>query len=154
MKHGSTLFLRAVIILIGVAALALCAYLLPLALKSEGVGFYRPILLGLYLPAIPFLFALHQGLRLLSYIDSKTAFSELSIKALKNIKYCATVISLFFLVGMPYIFFVAQLDDAPGVVLIGLIFTFAPMIIAVFAAVLQKLFQNAMNIKSENELIV
>jgi hypothetical protein len=57
-------------------------------------------------------------------------------------------------VGMPYIFIVAERDDAPGVVLLGLIFTFAPMAVAVFSAILQQLLQNAINLKSENELTV
>ena len=46
------------------------------------------------------------------------------------------------------------MDDAPGVILIGLILIFASMVIAVFAAVLQKLLKEAIDIKSENDLIV
>ena len=55
---------------------------------------------------------------------------------------------------MPYIFIVAEEDDAPGVVLIALIVIFASFIIATFAALLQKLFKEALAIKSENELTV
>ena len=56
--------------------------------------------------------------------------------------------------GFPYIFRAADLEDAPGVVLIGLIFTFAPLIIATFASIFQKMLQNAIDIKSENDLTV
>lgn len=49
---------------------------------------------------------------------------------------------------------VADADDAPGVVLIGMAITFAPIAIVVFAAVLQKLLKNAIDIKSENDLTV
>ena len=48
----------------------------------------------------------------------------------------------------------AELDDAPGVVIVGMISIFAPMVIAVFAAVLQRLLQEAITIKSENDLTV
>jgi hypothetical protein len=45
------------------------------------------IFMDLYAAAIPFYFALYQAFKLLSYIDGNKAFSELSVKALKNIKY-------------------------------------------------------------------
>lgn len=48
----------------------------------------------------------------------------------------------------------AERDDAPGIIVIGLIIIFASMVIAVFAAVLQKLLKEAIAIKSENDLTV
>lgn len=154
MKQGSTLFLKFVIGLMGLGVLAFCIIVLPRVIGSFDIGGYDPILLGMYVPAIPFYIALYQGFKLLGFIDRNTAFSEASVKALKYIKYCAVAISAMYAAGMPYIFYVADKDDAPGVVLIGLVFMSAPMVIAVFAAVLQKLLQNAIDIKSENELTV
>ncbi|MDQ3076912.1 MAG: DUF2975 domain-containing protein [bacterium] len=154
MKRGSTLFLRGVIVLIGIGVLALCIFVLPIGIKTDVTGWYRPILLGMYIAAIPFFIALYQSLKLLSYIDKNNAFSELAVRALKYIKYCAITISGLYAVGMPYIFHVAQLDDAPGVVAIGFVIIFASLVIATFAAVLQKLLQNVIDIKSENELTV
>ena len=156
MKRGSTFFLRGAVILIGLVVLALCVVGLPLAIRSEMAGDfdYGPIFVGLYVPAIPFFFALYQALNLLSYIDRDTAFSKLSVVALKNIKYCAFIISALFAAGMPYIFFVAGRDDAPGAAAIGFVIIGASFVIASFAAVLQKLFQNAIDIKSENDLTV
>jgi len=55
---------------------------------------------------------------------------------------------------LPYIYLVADRDDAPGVMLLGLVFTCAPIVIAVFAAVLQTLLHHAIQIKSENDLTV
>src|SRR3989338_10676245 len=154
MKQGSTLFLKGVIFLIGAGVLALCLFVLPIGIRAEDAGGYRPILLGLYVPAIPFFIALYQALKLLGYIDSNTAFSELSVQALKNIKYCAIIISALFAAGMPYIFYAADKDDAPGVVVIGFVIIAASIVIAVFAAVLQKLLQSGIDIKSENDLTV
>lgn len=154
MKFGSTLFLKIVVCLLGLVVLALCIFVLPNGIRTTHWGGYRPILLGMYIPAIPFFIALYQILKLLNYIDTNKAFSIQTIKTLKYIKVCAFIISGLYALGLPYIFYVAQLDDAPGVVLIGLIFTFAPLIVAVFATILQKLLTNAIDLKSENELAV
>ena len=147
-------FLKAVIVLIGLGVLALCVFVLPAGIRSDQTGAYRPILAGFYVPAIPFFVALYQALKLLGFIEKNKAFSEFSVSALKKIKYCALIISVLFTVSMPYIFYVAELDDAPGVALIGFVIIFASFVIGVFAAVLQKLIQNAVDIKSENDLTV
>jgi hypothetical protein len=154
MKTGTTHFLRAVIFLIGAGALALALIVLPLGIMTDQTGYYRPILIGMYVPAIPFFFALHQSLKLLRYIDDNSAFSNLSVNALKNIKYCGLTISGLYTLGMPFIFSAGDKDDAPGVVAIGLIIIFASFVIAVFAGLLQKLLQSAIKIKEENDLTV
>lgn len=154
MKQGSTLFLRGVIGLLALVVLAICVFILPVGIATDNVGGYRYILIGLYVAAIPFFIALYQALRLLRYIDQDAAFSGLSVKALGNIKYCAISIAGLFAAGMPYIYVVAERDDAPGVILIGLVITFASLVIATLAAVLQKLVQHAVAIKSENDLTV
>jgi hypothetical protein len=154
MKRGSTLFLRAVILLMGLGILSLCIFILPIGLRSSASGYYRPILLCMYVAAVPFFMALYQSLKLLNYIDKNSAFSELGVVALRKIKYCAITISGLFLASMPYIIYAAGKDDAPGVAAIGFIIIAASCVIATFAAVLQKLLQNAIEIKSENELTV
>ena len=91
MKKGSTLFLKGVIFIIGSPVLALCIFILPkiaefFAELNPGLDFLQyPFLIGLYLTAIIFFFALYQTLKLLSYIDRNQAFSELSVKSLKSI---------------------------------------------------------------------
>lgn len=154
MKRGPTFFLRGVIFLVGALVLGVCIFVLPRIIGSVDMGGYDPILMGMYVPAVPFFFALYETIKLLGYIDANTAFSELSVLSLRNIKYSAISISTIYAIGMPYIFYVAQKDDAPGVVLIGLIIIFASLVVAVFAAVLQKLLTDALRIKSENDLTV
>ena len=154
MKQGSTHILRGVVVLIGLVVLALCILVLPAGIMSDKTGYYRPILLGLYVPATPFFFALFNAIKLLGYIDKNTAFSDASVQTLKSIKNCALLIIGMFTLGMPYIFYAADRDDAPGVVAIGLVIIGASVVIATFAATLQKLLQNAKDIKSENDLTV
>lgn len=153
MKQGSTLFLKTVIYIIGLVVLALCVIIAGVTL-SGNAGMHLPVLIGMFIAAFPFFFALYQGLLLLRYIEKNTAFSDLSVKAIRNIKYCAFTISVLYSAEMPFIIHVAEKDDAPGIVMMGLIFIFAPLITGVFAAVLQRLLQNAIDIKSENDLTV
>lgn len=154
MKLRSTIFLRGIILLIGIGVLVLCVFVLPAGIKSDNTGLYRPILIGMYIPAIPFFIALYQTLKLLRYIDKNTAFSSLSVRALQSIKRCAIAIGVLYMLGMPYIYIAAERDDAPGVIVIGLVIIGASIVVAVFAAVLERLLHNAIEIQSENELTV
>jgi hypothetical protein len=158
MKRGSTLFLRMAVFLIGTPVLALGIFGLTWLPKNPVNPDYAhilyPIVIGMYVSVIPFFVALYQAFKLLSYIDKNQAFSELSVTALKNIKICAMTISGLYVVILPFVFLVAELDDAPGLVIIGMVPVFASMVIAVFAAVLQRLLQEAIDIKSENDLTV
>jgi hypothetical protein len=155
-----TFFLKFVVVLMGLPVLALCIFLLPgiaeyFAELNPKLDFLQyPFLIGLYVTAIVFFVALYQTLKLLSYIDKNQAFSELSVKALKNIKYCAITISALYVVFMPLLYLMAEVDDAPGIILIGMVIIFGCMVVAVFAAVLQKLLKHAIDIKSENDLTV
>lgn len=153
MDRGSTMFLRGVVILIGLVVLMLCVGIAFLVVDGEAIH-HTPIWVGLYVAAVPFYIALFQTLKLLNYIDKNEAFSELSVSALKKIKYCGSTISGLFLAGSPYLHYAAQKDDAPGILAFGLLIMGASAVIAVFAAVLQKLLHSAIAIKSENELTV
>ncbi|AUS14078.1 DUF2975 domain-containing protein [Bacillus subtilis] len=160
MNRMSTLFLKIAVIFIGIPILALCIFLVPkianysAELLPNIVYIKYLVFIYLYVTAIPFFFALYQAFKLLSYIDKNKAFSGLSVRALKKIKYCAVTISIFYAAGMPVFYLIADIDDAPGIIVIGLVIIFASMVIAVFAAVLQKLLKEAIDIKSENDLTV
>ncbi|MGG3575161.1 DUF2975 domain-containing protein [Bacillus gobiensis] len=158
MKRGSTIFLKIAVFLIGTPVLALCIFGLPWLANNPVNPDYAhilyPILIIMYVSVIPFFVALYQAFRLLSYIDKNKAFSIISVRALKKIKYCAITISTLYVVIMPFVYLVAEKDDAPGLIIIGMVSIFAAMVIAVFAAVLQRLLQEAIDIKSENDLIV
>jgi hypothetical protein len=160
MKQGSTLFLKLAVFVIGAPVLAFCIFMVPVIARNiaEGLSGLDYSILGIltimYVAAIPFYIALYQAFKLLTYIDKNKAFSELSVRALKKIKNCAITISSLFVVGLPLFFIFAEQDDAPGVVVVGMMLVFAPIVIAVFAAVLQRLLQEAINIKSENDLTV
>jgi|SRR5699024_4316497 len=158
MERGTTLFLKIAVFLIGITILVLCVILLPwlanytASMYPEFAYLQFPVLIGVYATAIPFFIALYQALRLLSYIDNNNAFSNLSVKALKRIKHCAVLISILYVIGI--IFLISQNAFNPGLAIIGFTITFTSVVIAVFTAVLQRLLNNALVIKSENDLTV
>lgn len=156
----STHFLRFALTLFGLIVLALCIFALPSIWKGGSAEYpYASlsvylIVCGLYATAIPFYVALWHTFKLLKYIDNGTAFSEASVKALRAIKHCAAIIAALYVGGVPLLYPIAEVDDAPGLLLFGAMIACAPVAVAVFAAVLQKLLRNAIDIKSENDLTV
>ncbi len=154
-----TNFLKLVVILMGLFILTLCIFWVPpiavyFAQILELPFLKYIIFLFFYSTAIPYFFALYQTLMLLGNIDRQMAFSKLSIDSLMYIKYCAIIIFSLYAVGLPLLFIMAQADDAPGLVLIGLVIALVSTIIAIFSAILQKLLTSAMEVMSKNDLTV
>lgn len=158
-KQGSTLFLRVVVFLMGLAVLALAIYALP-RIGGDLMGYYPPyitllVMVGMYGAALPFFFALYQTLKLLGLIDRNTAFSEGSVNALRQIRNCGVAISLIYAALIPLLLIIADQEDTiPGIPALGLIIAFASAVIAVFAAVLERLLTSAIQIKTENDLTI
>lgn len=153
-KSGSTIFLKIVIILLASIVLLLCTFVLPRGIHSDTIGAYRPILIGMYIPAIPFFIALLHAWKLLSLIEKSRVFSHESATSLGYIQYSGFIICALYTLGMPYIFYVADMDDAPGVALLGFIFIGGSLAVGTMATVFQKVLQNVIDIKSENDLTV
>ena len=155
-----TMFLKLAVVVMGIPILALCIFVVPVIANFAAelypeMGYIKYlILIDMYAAAIPFYFALYQTFKLLNLIDKENAFSKRSVTALKNIKYCAALISGLYVLGMPLYYLLAERDDAPGIIVIGLVLIFASFVIAVFAAVLEKLLTSAIEIKIENDLTV
>lgn len=158
MLKRETLFLKLAIIIIVLPILVLGIFGLYLLadnpVKPQYASILYPIIIGLYVSAIPFYIALYKAFKLIEFIDKNIAFSELSIRALKTIKYCAITISTLYVIIFPFVTIAVELDDAPGLIIVGFMPIFVSIIIAVFAAVLQKLLKNVIEIKAENDLTV
>jgi hypothetical protein len=158
MNRASTIFLRLAIIGFGLLVLLFSIFLLPRAfaeaMRSYDAIIYLPAIIGVYGALIPFYSALYQGMRILSYIDKNKAFSKRSVKALGVIKYSAIAAAILFAGSLPLFYAAAQTEDAPGIMVIGLAITSAPFIIGIFAAVMQRLLRNVVEMKKENDLTV
>ncbi len=97
---------------------------------------------------------LYQAFKLLNFIEANKAFSQGAVDTLKNIKFASLSLIGFIALAVFYIRFFAHGDDPAGPTALGIIISFASVVIATAAAVFQKLLQNAVDIKSENDLTV
>lgn len=160
MNKFSTVFLRIVIVIVGLAVLSLCVFAFPQIGEGWTAEFPEEpksgywVMTSLFAAAVPFFVALYFGLKLLSYIDLNKAFSEDSVRVLQKIMYCAVAMSIALMTYMPAAYHFAEIDDAPGVIIFAFAFACGPLVVAVFAAVLKKLLQNAIDFKNENDLTV
>lgn len=160
MKKGSTIFLQVVLALLGLGVLAF----LILEPQVEGrnvnatqfeIYFKDPFLAYIYLSSVPFFIGLYQAIRLLGYAGRNEVFSGRAVNALRIIKYCAIAVVLFFIGAEAYIFiFVRGTDDVAGGVMMGAFVIFVSAVIATAAAVFERILQNAVDIKAENDLTV
>src|SRR5215216_3827415 len=93
MKLSSIVFLKVVIVLIAIGALA-GMIRFP---QTEGraanldlISIYKdPFIIYLYVASIPFFVALYQAIKLLGFVEQNKIFSETAVKAVRKIKHCA-----------------------------------------------------------------
>lgn len=152
--------LKSVVVVIALPVLAIVIFGFPLIIQDAAESSRQMaivlygILAALTLSLFPFLAALYQSIKLLNFIDHNEAFSDKSVDALSKIKRYAFSIAAVHILSFLLYFIVGEVDDAPGVILVGVMFVSAPAVIAVFAAVLEKLLENALDIKKDNELTI
>jgi hypothetical protein len=151
---SSTIFLKLILYALSIGAIAVASFLIYHTIKTDFVGGYKPILIGVSISMLPFLFIFYQSYLLLNLIDNNQSLTDHSVSALKTVKRTSLLISLMYLVGSPYTFIVAEKDDAPGVVVLNLLLIIGPFTVGVFASILQKLLINAIEYKSETELTI
>lgn len=159
-RRGSTVFLRLSVSTIGLGVLALCIFLLPLMWihaydewPQHGYA-VQAVVAAMYLSAIPFYIGIYNGWRVLGAIDKGQAFSLQPVRALRAIAICAAVISLVYMLSLPFFYIWADNTDAPGLMVIGLFLAGLPLIISVAVALLGRLLHEAIAIKTENDLTV
>jgi hypothetical protein len=158
MKRGSILFLRAVILLLGVGVLAGLLWEPQVEGRNANadqatIYFRDPFLAYAYVGSLPFFFGLYQAFKLLGYVGQGHALSPGAISALKQIKYCALAV-IGFVVGAEAYIIVGVSDDRAGGVAMGIFMSFACVVTATAAAVLERVLQSAVDLKSEHDLTV
>jgi hypothetical protein len=158
MKFGATLFLRAVLVFIGIAVLAF----LLVEPHFEGrnthatvfeIYFNDPFLAYMYVASIPFFMGLYHAIKVLGYADRNKEFSPSTVRSVRTIKYCAIVL-IAFVAGAEVFILSSESDDAAGGVVMGLFIAFVAIVVATAMAVLEKTLQKAVDMKSENDLTV
>ena len=158
MNRGSILFLKAVLVLIGIGALALLLWEPHLEGRNANatpfqIYFNDPFLAFVYVGSIPFFVALYQAFKVLGYVGKNTVFSPAAVRALRIIKYCAIIIIGFVAIAEVFIL-LNESDDRAGGVAMGIFIMFPSVVIATAMVVLERVLQNAVDLKSENDLTV
>ena len=159
MKRISIIFLQAVIVLIGIVALVILIRF-PLtegrAINLDLFSIYSdPFILYGYAASIAFFVALYKAFKLLGYIRQNRLFSLNSIRTLRGIKYCAIILSILIVMAGIYIkIFHNKEDDPAGFLAMCIVTTFISIVVATAVAVLEKILQNAVDMKSENDLTI
>lgn len=160
MRHASTNILRLALLVMTGLALTISTLLTVAIYDGWNAEFPNetfarfPLLAVIWISVPAFLGVMFFTARLLNNIDKNKVYSKRSVKALQGIQRCALVISFVHTLNLPISYIVAQHDDAPGIVIIGMLFASGPFAVAVFAALMQRLLKNAIELKSENDLTV
>jgi hypothetical protein len=160
MKRSSTIFLQVVILLVGFGALAFLLWEPHLEGRNAGatlfeIYFKDPFLAYAYVASIPFFVALYQAFKLMGYAGQNEVFSPAAVKALRTIKFCAIAIIAFVAVSVAFIpFGDPDDDDGPQGVVMRILIAFGAIVVATAAAMFERILQNAVDMKSENDLTV
>lgn len=158
MKKSSTLFLKTVILFFAIFVFAGLILFPQVEGRASGLNtisiYSDPFIIYIYIASTPFFFGMYQTIKLLNLIDANKAFSQEAINKLKAIKFSSLGLIGMIAMTLIYIRFFVQGDDSSGPTMLGIILLLAFSIIATAAGVFQKLFQNAVDMKSENDLTV
>ncbi|MEZ4968743.1 MAG: DUF2975 domain-containing protein [Flavobacteriaceae bacterium] len=159
MKRISIAFLQAVIVLIGLVALFIMIRLPLTEGRAENLDlfsiYFDPFILYGYVSSIAFFVALYKAFKLLGYIGQDKLFSLNSIRTLRSIKYCAIILGVLILIAGIYIrIFHNKEDDPAGFLAMCIMAIFISITVAIAVAVLERILQNALDMKSENDLTI
>jgi len=158
MKKGSTIFLKFVLIIITILAITLLLWIPQNEGKAANLNlldiYTDPFVIYIYISSIPLFIGVYQAFKLLNLIDSNKAFTQKAVNTLRNMKLASISLIGFIILALLYIRFFVNGDDVAGPTMLGTCMILAFTVIATATSVFQKLFQNAVDIKSENDLTV
>ena len=150
-ERFSLIFLQAVIVLIGVATLAILVWMPLTEGRATNLDLFNiyvdPLILYVYASSAAYFVALYNAFKLLGYIGQNKVFSQASITTLKRIKNCA--IALCFLIVLAGIFIRLthnKEDDPAGFLALCIMATFASTVVAAAATVFKSILEKGMKI--------
>ena len=159
MKNIAILFLQGVIILIGVVALSVMIRFPLMEGRAQNLDlfsiYFDSFILYGFASSIAFFVALYKAFKLLGYIREDKLFSPNAVRTVRSIKYCTIILSVLIALAGVYIMLFHHKDDDPaGFLAMCIVFTFISVAVATAVAVLERILQNAVDMKSENELTI
>lgn len=118
----------------------------PFIVGLLGVAVYGTLIVGSFM-----LYSLNQ---ILQQVLSKRPFADEVLLPLKKIHWSLAGLTVAFGFSLPFWYQVAQLEDAPGVMLIGLAVVAIPFACFIFFYIVEELFKSALNLQNENDLTI
>ena len=145
MKIAATVFLRAVLVLIGIGALGLLLWEPHLEGRNAHatlfeIYFRDPFLAYAYVGSIPFFVGLYHAFKLLGYAGRNAEFSPPAVRSVRIIRNCAFA-TIAFVVGAEFIILSSDSDDRAGGVFMGVLIAFVSIVIAAAMTVLERTLQ-------------
>ncbi|HAK99603.1 MAG TPA: hypothetical protein DCP50_01140 [Exiguobacterium sp.] len=113
-----------------------------LAWYHENLLLERPgysVLLTAYLIFIPTLLILFHALRILRYMSMTPPALPLITASIQSMKLSFYIVAILTACLFPVFFYIGQIDDAPGVIIIGIGLVLAPLTIGTLLACIQQL---------------
>lgn len=158
MKRGPSLFLSAVLVLIGIGALGFLLWEPHLEGRNAHstlfeIYFKDPFLAYAYIASIPFFAGLYHAIKVLGYARGNKEFSSSGVSSVRTIKYCAIAL-VFFVAGGEIFILSSPSDDRAGGVFMGVLIAFVSIVVATAMAVLERTLQKAVDIKSEIDQVI
>ena len=154
MKKPALFFLQFFILLFGFVKLT-ALIRLPLtegrAVNLDLVQIYTDLfILYVYTASIPFFVALFLAFQLVRYSRKSSLFSLAAVEAIKRIRYCIIVFSLFtFLAGIFILVFHDKEDDPAGFISLCIFTILLSTLVAITASVFEKKVRKGIDLKSK-----
>lgn len=106
-----------------------------------------PIVIGVYVSTIIIYLVFYQTFMLLDLIKEKLTFSMKTKTHLEKIKISGLVFSVLYFFLLPFVYMLANADDAPGIIFVGMIPIIGGFIVYLFADIIIKLIDEGMSLK-------
>lgn len=147
MKKLPILFLQLSILLLAIFILFICLIVLPIGIRDINSIEFIPIIGGIYISVIPIYYLLYNFFKILRNISKEKIFTVENIKILKNIMYSSAITGVIYAILLPTFFFIADIEDAPGVFALGLFLTFIPILFSMGINILEEVFKKGLSEK-------
>jgi len=147
-KKLPTVFLQAIVVLIGIGALVFMLWEPHLegvnanATTLREIYFDDPFLAYAYLSSIAFFTVLYQAFKVLGLVRNNMTFSTATLKAVSTIKFCAAALIVLILAPLAYLLIARPEDDIAGGVVMGLGILLISTITAAAAAMFERVLRN------------
>lgn len=153
-----SLSIKVLVSFVGLFVLLVAIFILPLfaqeaAFQNPEYAYLKyPILIGIYVTLIPFMYAIYQTVQLIDRKEKHPELTERTLQGFRKITSSATIIGLLYLIGMIFLFIQNALH--PGIALAGFFIIAVCASISAFLTILRKLLERNIHLKHENELTI